>query len=310
MNRRTFLHITTGAVAGSLLGLDALADETGRSHPAYPRKRSGLIKEKEDLVAEINKLIEETCPGKGYDAKQFFDDQRFRFHRSVVRGVERSDANTERWKKKIKDKSEEEIFKLHVDSARRYWANIGIAAFIGIGQRFYDENREFLQQIQSTYKVHANYIAAFLALESKGVDEFGDHDPFNRLASYHFTRRKAELCNTHLPHLVILSYERGLNPHDIPGSTAGAITGSQMLPKIVRDFFISLSEERKNKPDFYHPEDCIVSTANYLAPHWDITHDACHPRYNDCPLKKAILAYNKSTKYALTITKIAESIKL
>jgi membrane-bound lytic murein transglycosylase B len=309
MDRRELLKMLGSSTAGMLVsGVMPKFSEAAPANKAYTTADVAL--ELKILQAELNLTLRDYYKDTSYDVAPYFEDSRFKIYQPVINWTRQAAAARERRKKEKKQRTVEEKRAYYQNAYQSHKKRKGVPALKIIAQDFYREHKGFLEMIEHTMLVDKRYIAAVLAIETRGVTYFGDYDPFNALVSLNFTNRKAELTDTHLPNLIILAEKRGENPHNYPSSYTGAITGSQMEPKVALTTFKSIDSLRKARPDFYNPQDCIVSTALYLQPYWDINHADSHPENDFCVLTDAIMAYNPSMLYAMAVTEIAKSIKV
>lgn len=196
---------------------------------------------------------------------------------------------------------------------------------------FYDEHYEDFRNASETYHVPSEVILSILQVEShcgkftgrssvwyrlarlvEAGSERNVNENYKRLKKAGATFTKAEvkkrgeyLVETFLPHLVAtieVAKLENLNPHDVLGSSAGAIGLPQFLPGNVKTFGIDGNKD--GIIDLTTPSDAIFSVANFLSKHgWE-------KEIKDHSKKRSVVwEYNRSDSYIDTVLTMSKELE-
>ena len=154
------------------------------------------------------------------------------------------------------------------------------------GKKFLEENREFLEKIESKYGVEKEAIVAILRIETDFGKYLGEYYAFNIFNSvvfytdsgfYRYEWAKKELIS--LIKLSQLSQREKFDYLGIRSSSAGAIGLAQFLPSSYLQFAVDGNGD--GKINLFEVEDSIESIANYLKESgWQKNRNKAIWRYN------------------------------
>lgn len=192
------------------------------------------------------------------------------------------------------------------------------------GKEFVINNKELLNKIEKIYAVDPFTITAVLMIESDFCTITGDYRIFNVFLSqilflYDIARdvygeqiderinkkitRKIESAIDNLVVFLKTCKQRGIDPLDILGSSAGAIGCPQFMPS---SFIYAVDGNNDGKIDLYNIEDAMFSIANYLVNHgYETDRDKAILRYNaDKEFLECINQYSQKLKEVINISEI------
>ncbi|OQB44416.1 MAG: Membrane-bound lytic murein transglycosylase B precursor [Parcubacteria group bacterium ADurb.Bin159] len=171
------------------------------------------------------------------------------------------------------------------------------------GKKFLEENREFLEKIESKYGVEKEAIVAILRIETDFGKYLGEYYAFNIFNSvvfytdsgfYRYEWAKKELIS--LIKLSQLSQREKFDYLGIRSSSAGAIGLAQFLPSSYLQFAVDGNGD--GKINLFEVEDSIESIANYLKESgWQKNRN------------KAIWRYNPDEHYVEGVNVYAQKLK-
>jgi membrane-bound lytic murein transglycosylase B len=226
-----------------------------------------------DIIKELREL--------GFSDKQIdsiFSDPRIRFHPDLVQ------------------KSKGVNVPSLISSNSRLLSQESVAR----GKKFLEENREFLEKIESKYGVEKEAIVAILRIETDFGKYLGEYYAFNIFNSvvfytdsgfYRYEWAKKELIS-----LIKLSQREKFDYLGIRSSSAGAIGLAQFLPSSYLQFAVDGNGD--GKINLFEVEDSIESIANYLKESgWQKNRN------------KAIWRYNPDEHYVEGVNVYAQKLK-
>ena len=156
---------------------------------------------------------------------------------------------------------------------------------------FYKKHKSTFEEAEKKFGVDQSVLLALLQIETRCGNYTGRSRVFHRLArlagaakpenvekSFQRKRRKDKslrfsqfseralwLEETFLPHAVasiVVAKERDTHPHELRGSSAGAIGLPQFLPG--NQLIYGVDADKNGQVDLFKPKDAIHSVANYL----------------------------------------------
>ena len=135
------------------------------------------------------------------------------------------------------------------------------------GVKFWNENREILEQAEEIYGVPAEIIVAIIGVETYYGRITGKHPVFDSLVTLGFGYpKRAKFFLSELEHYLLMCREEGFDPSALKGSYAGAMGVGQFISSSYRRYSVDQNEDGKR--DLWNSnEDIIGSVANYFKVH-------------------------------------------
>ncbi|MDA8161820.1 MAG: lytic murein transglycosylase [Desulfobacteraceae bacterium] len=192
--------------------------------------------------------------------------------------------------------------------------------------RFLEENKQLLNQIEREYGVPKEIYVAILLIETDLGRNTGGALAFNVLASMALAsnikeidqwlpyglgsdemeemaarmKKKSEWAYQELHSLLDYAQQNGMDPLNIRGSIFGAIGICQFMPS--NAIFFGVDQDGDGRVDLFSRPDAIASMANYLRSYgWA-------PGIDRETEEQVILKYNYSRPYADTVLSVAEKL--
>ncbi|MDP3562547.1 MAG: lytic murein transglycosylase B [Legionellaceae bacterium] len=169
------------------------------------------------------------------------------------------------------------------------------------GVRFWQENKQTLEQVEKQYGVPAEVIVAIIGVETRYGKNQGNYrvlDALSTLAFYY--PKRSEFFTKELREYLLLCREQHVPVTQYMGSYAGAIGKPQFMPSSYR--FYAIDFNKKGKADLTsEDQDVISSVANYFAKHgWKMNEVVAEPArvYGDA--YKQLNMNSRSPNYAFT----------
>jgi membrane-bound lytic murein transglycosylase B len=135
------------------------------------------------------------------------------------------------------------------------------------GQRFWQQNRAWLERAERQYGVPASIIVAVIGVETGYGRHTGDFQTLSALATLAFDYPpRSALFLRELEHLFVLARQQGRPPSDYHGSYAGALGIPQFLPSSVLNYAVDFDGDGRIDLET-SVADAIGSVARYLAQH-------------------------------------------
>lgn len=136
-------------------------------------------------------------------------------------------------------------------------------AQIDNGVRFLRENAQWLARAETEYGVSPHVITAILGVETRYGVHSGRHRTLDALATQGFDHpRRAAYFFGELAQFFVLCRDQGLDPAEIRGSYAGAISFAQFMPGNYR--WLGVDFDGDGRVNLWTVPDAIGSVANYL----------------------------------------------
>lgn len=168
------------------------------------------------------------------------------------------------------------LMKPHPQTIRRSWTTYRQRFVepvrIGSGEKFWIENKAFLDQTAEKYGVPQSIIVAIIGVETIYGRNTGNFRVLDALATLGFrypddTRpERSQLFRDQLADLIQLDYENKLNAATVTGSYAGAIGLPQFMPGSLARFAVDADGD--GHIDLLNSKrDAIASVANFLRLH-------------------------------------------
>lgn len=138
---------------------------------------------------------------------------------------------------------------------------------IANGQRFMNEQDQWLRRAQQRSGVAPAVIAAIIGVETRYGGFLGQHRTFDALGTLALTEgRRADYFQRELINFLNISRDQGFAPRTVMGSYAGAMGYPQFMPSSYLAYAVDLDDD--GDIDIWNdPVDAIGSVANYLGEH-------------------------------------------
>ncbi len=202
------------------------------------------------------------------------------------------------------------------------------------GVHYWQAHKRTLHKAKKTFGVPEALIVAIIGVES---DYGKQHLPYRALdtldtLAFYGEPRRQHFFQRELEDLFLLSHDLNITPDTIRSSYAGAIGYPQFMPSSYR--YIAYPAKKHTMPDLIHNhDDAIMSVANYFSrAHWQIKNPVADPYSPGNPISAnqkhitlekenpntewlvysnfhAIMSYNHSRLYAMTVALLAQRIK-
>ena len=144
--------------------------------------------------------------------------------------------------------------------------NAGAAKISG-GQRFYQQNRQVIDQVARQYGVPAEIIVAIIGIETNYGRNTGSFRVADALATLAFEYpRRSEFFQKELNELLLMSREEREDPLSFTGSYAGAMGLPQFMPSSYRKWAVD-SDGDNHRNIWGSIPDVAASVANYMKAH-------------------------------------------
>ena len=149
---------------------------------------------------------------------------------------------------------------------------------LNIGSKIYDENKNFIDEIESKYSVEKELLLSLMAIETNYGRYLGKMDIISSLATLSYDKRRSEFFSKEL--LIILKLiDANLVDHEILyGSWAGAYGNFQFMPSTIQKYAIDYDNNRHI--DLKSINDSFASAANYISKIGWKKNDPCFKRIN------------------------------
>lgn len=137
---------------------------------------------------------------------------------------------------------------------------------INKGKHFLIKNQKILLKAEQRFGVPKEIIVAILGIESFYGEKSGNIPVFQSLATlgFDYPPRK-KFFKKELEHFLLLIQEEKLDPNNINGSYAGAMSPAQFIPSSYRSYAIDFADI--GSKDLNNMSNAIGSIANYLHKH-------------------------------------------
>lgn len=149
---------------------------------------------------------------------------------------------------------------------RPVWSYIKSAASperIERGQAELADHTAIFDELEQTYGVPRQILAAIWGLESSYGRILGNHDIINSLATFAFEGRRTKFGEAQLFASLDLIQSGAVRVEQLTGSWAGAMGMTQFIPTTFRDYAVDF--DRNGNTDLWTSEaDALASAANYL----------------------------------------------
>lgn len=135
------------------------------------------------------------------------------------------------------------------------------------GAKFWQENREVLEQAQKDFGVDIEIIVAILGVETRYGKIQGSYRVIDALSTLGFDYPpRAKFFRKELESFLLLAREQKQNPIDLMGSYAGAMGYGQFISSSYRAYAVDYDQD--GFADIWNnPVDAIGSVANYFKQH-------------------------------------------
>ena len=144
--------------------------------------------------------------------------------------------------------------------------NAGAAKISG-GQRFYQQNRQVIDQVARQYGVPAEIIVAIIGIETNYGRNTGSFRVADALATLAFEYpRRSEFFQKELNELLLMSREEREDPLSFTGSYAGAMGLPQFMPSSYRQWAVDWDGDG-HRDIWNNVGDVAASVANYMKQH-------------------------------------------
>ena len=141
------------------------------------------------------------------------------------------------------------------------------AGKINGGRRFYQQNRQVIDQVARQYGVPAEIIVAIVGIETNYGSNMGSFRLADSLSTLGFDYpRRAEFFQKELGEFLLMAKEEGRDPFSFVGSYAGAMGMPQFMPSSYRKWAVDYDGDGQRNIWGSVP-DVAASVANYMKAH-------------------------------------------
>lgn len=135
------------------------------------------------------------------------------------------------------------------------------------GRRFYQQNRQVIDQVAREYGVPAEIIVAIIGIETNYGSNMGSFRLADSLPTLGFDYpRRAEFFQKELGEFLLMAKEEGRDPFSFMGSYAGAMGMPQFMPSSYRKWAVDYDRDGQRNIWGSVP-DVAASVANYMKAH-------------------------------------------
>ncbi len=196
------------------------------------------------------------------------------------------------------------------------------------GAKAIKPNANVLAAIEQTYGVDRYIVAAIWGIESRFGERRGDVPVVSATATLAFDGRRGAFFESQLVTALKILQRGDVDPENLTGSWAGAMGHTQFIPTSYWAFAVDYNRDGRRNIWSNDPTDALASTASYLARNgwrkglpWGgeagvtrakgnvIQPQSGGPSFVTTSNFKAILRYNNSPKYALSVGHLADRLR-
>ena len=135
------------------------------------------------------------------------------------------------------------------------------------GVKFWTDNEEALQRVESEFGVPAQIVVSIIGVETLYGANTGSYRVMDALSTLAFDYpRRARFFRSELKHFLTLAREQNQDPLSLKGSYAGAMGLGQFMPSSYRNYAVDYDQD--GFTDIWtNSSDAIWSVGNYLHKH-------------------------------------------
>ncbi len=133
---------------------------------------------------------------------------------------------------------------------------------IKIGKKYYEKNKEIINNIDKDFKVEKELLLALMGIETNFGKYLGKMDIVSSLSTLSYDKRRSEFFTNELLTLLKLIDNNIVDPSILFGSWAGAFGNFQFMPSTIENYAIDYNNN--NLIELKNNQDSFASAANYL----------------------------------------------
>ena len=133
---------------------------------------------------------------------------------------------------------------------------------IKIGKKYYEKNKEVINNIDKDFKVEKELLLALMGIETNFGKYLGKMDIISSLSTLSYDKRRSEFFTNELITLLKLIDNNIVDPSILYGSWAGAFGNFQFMPSTIEKYAIDYNDN--NIIELKNSYDSFASAANYL----------------------------------------------
>ncbi len=133
---------------------------------------------------------------------------------------------------------------------------------IKIGKKYYEKNKEVINNIDKDFKVEKELLLALMGIETNFGKYLGKMDIISSLSTLSYDKRRSEFFTNELITLLKLIDNNIVDPSILYGSWAGAFGNFQFMPSTIENYAIDYNNN--NLIELKNNQDSFASAANYL----------------------------------------------
>ena len=132
------------------------------------------------------------------------------------------------------------------------------------GRSAVSTHQRVLQQVEQTYRVEAEVVAAIWGLESAYGNIRGDINIIEAMATLAYEGRRQDFFEAQLLDALRILQSGDVQPDQMTGSWAGAMGHTQFMPNSYLQHAVDITGDGRRDIWSDNPADALASTANYL----------------------------------------------
>ena len=134
------------------------------------------------------------------------------------------------------------------------------------GQRFMCTHKKILDKASTRYGVPAYVIVGIIGVETSYGSFTGNYRVLDTLATLAFNSpKRIDFWQNELAQYLLMCFLHKLSPVKMIGAIDGGFGLGQFMPSSYMDYAVSAVPDKT--PNLMHPDDAIMSVANYLSQH-------------------------------------------
>jgi membrane-bound lytic murein transglycosylase B len=177
---------------------------------------------------------------------------------------------------------------------------------ISAGVKFYNMNKELVNDVSTKYGIDPFIIVTIAGVESNYGVHHSQYSVFNSLYSQiHDMPRRSKWATKELAEFLKYCFNDELDTQEIGGSYAGAFGFGQFIPSSFTRYSVDFNNNGVREP--YSWPDVLGSIANYLRKNGYSANSSDYTKEGD--IYKSVFAYNHSDNYVMAVLELTEKIR-
>jgi membrane-bound lytic murein transglycosylase B len=177
---------------------------------------------------------------------------------------------------------------------------------ISAGAKFYNNNKNLINQVSNSYAVDPFIIVTIAGVESNYGIHHSQYSVFNSLYSQiHDMPKRSKWATRELAEFLKYCFNDELDTQEIGGSYAGAFGFGQFIPSSFTRYSVDFNSNGVREP--YAWPDVLGSIANYLRMNGYGANSNDYSKKGD--IYKSVFAYNHADNYVMAVLELTEKIR-